>query len=167
MSKAPGSVLRLFQGDTRVATGRMLESGAILEVYPRTLKVFASEDSWIAHYPSSQISVTDPQKQEQIRLEKKQQVLEKQAVQRTKDQYDVESLYNQLKIPDTLTQKGTLARHYSPLQVKLGNAIHMLYFHRRTGQIGISGLETTISEFRLQPQYFYQSTRFGPSVQIV
>jgi hypothetical protein len=169
MSSSAGTVVRLFQGKTRIASARVLESGAVLEVYPHSLKVFASEASWKSYYTSTSCECTTPADQKKLRDQKQNEklLLNQQKKHRwTQDQRDIESLYTKLGIADTLTKKGTVAKRYSPLQVKLGNAIHMLYFHRESGMIGIAGSSDILREFLHQPQYFYQSTRYNPLVQI-
>jgi hypothetical protein len=169
MSTPAGTVVRLFQGKTRIATARVLESGAVLEVYPHSLKVFASEASWKSYYTFTSSECTTPADQKKLRNQKqneKLQLNQQEKYRWTQDQRDVESLYTTLAIANTLTKKGKVAKRYSPLQVKLGNAIHMLYFHRESGMIGIAGSSDVLREFVHQPQYFYQSTRYDPLVQV-
>ncbi len=84
----------------------------------------------------------------------------------TTEQQEIGILYDRYNIPDTLNEQGDIVIEISPLLVRLGQAIHMCYFHRATGFIRIAGCEEIFEEFINQPYYYYQDNPLHPAFQV-
>lgn len=84
----------------------------------------------------------------------------------TSEQREIGILYDRYNIPNTLNEKDEIIMEFSPLLVRLGEAIHMCYFNRQTLHIQISGCLDNFEEFLNQPYYYYQDHPLNPAIQV-
>ncbi len=84
----------------------------------------------------------------------------------TTEQEEIGILYDRYNIPNTLNEQDEIILDFSPLLVRLGQAIHMCYFNRQTRHIRISGCSEYFEEFLNQPYYYYQDHPLNPAIQV-
>lgn len=84
----------------------------------------------------------------------------------TTEQIEIGILYDRYTIPNTLNEEDEIILEFSPLLVRLGQAIHLCYYNRCTRHIRISGCDEVFAEFLNQPYYYYQDHPLNPAIQV-
>ena len=135
----PNTILRIFEGETRLATARVLPDGCLLEVKPRSFKMYKHADDWLndqSSYHELTLQVTTPEDREEervLQLVRKKEAEAARLASESPDIQKVRSLYDALHLKDSLTEQHERIRKVPGLWVELGNEITPVWFSRKTG----------------------------------
>ena len=143
----PNTILRIFEGETRLATARVLPDGCLLEVKPRSFKMYKHADDWLndqSSYHELTLQVTTPEDREEDRALQQQLKKEAEAGRLASESPDIQkvrSLYDALHLKASLTKQHERIRKVPGLWVELGNEITPVWFSRKTGVMmtGLTG----------------------------
>ena len=135
----PNTILRILEGEVRIATARVLPDGCLLEVKPRSFKMYKHADDWLndqSSYSDLTLQVTTPEDREEervLQLGRKKEAEAARLASESPDIQKVRSLYDALHLKDSLTKQHERIRKVPGLWVELGNEITPVWFSRKTG----------------------------------